>query len=83
MATTATPATNKIDWAGIATNAMNMAIVVIGNKIQGIQTPAGTVKTGAGINVSGSGVSLWSSQNLLPAVLIGTAVIALAMVFKR
>jgi len=80
---TQTPTTSKIDWAAIATNAMNTAISVIANKVQGIQTPTGTVKTGAGVSVTGQGVSLWSSQNLIPAILIGAALIGAVMVFKK
>ncbi|MCJ7828482.1 MAG: hypothetical protein MUP81_01930 [Dehalococcoidia bacterium] len=83
MTNTQTPATTKIDWSAIATNLMNTTIAVIANKIQGVQTPTGTVATGAGVSVTGKGVSLWSSQNLVPAILIGMALIGAVLVFKK
>jgi len=80
---TQTPRTTKIPWAEWADEAWHTALAVIANKIQGVQTPTGTVATGAGVSVTGQGVSLWSSQNLIPAILIGAALIGAVMVFKK
>jgi len=65
----------RVDWAGLATRAMDTAIVVIGNRVQGIRTPVGSA-----VSIGKSGFSL--SSNILPYLLIGTAIVGAAFVFK-
>jgi hypothetical protein len=67
----------RIDWEGLATRAMDTAITVIGNRLQGVRTPVGM-----GGTVTGSGVSFWSSSNILPFMLAGAAIIGAVMIFK-
>lgn len=69
--------TNKIDWAGLAERNIDKAITVLLNKVQGIKTPVG-----AGVSLSGSGVSVWSSARILPFLLIGTAIIGVTLILK-
>jgi branched-subunit amino acid transport protein len=68
----------RIDWEGLATRALDTAIVVIGNRVQGIRTP-----TAGGVSVSPTSVNVWSSQNMMPYILGGMAIIAAVMIFKK
>lgn len=67
-----------IDWTGHADRALDMAITVIGNKLQGVNTPSG-----GGVMVSPTSFTVWSAQNLIPFILIGMAIIGATMVFKK
>jgi len=69
----------RIDWEGLATRAMDTAITVIGNKLQGVDTPV----QGGGVSVSPSSVSVWSSQNMMPWILGAMAIVAAVMIFKK
>jgi hypothetical protein len=69
----------RIDWEGLATRAIDTAIVVIGNKVQGINTPT----QGGGVSVSPTSVNLWSSQNMMPWLLAAMAIVAAVMIFKK
>ena len=69
----------RIDWEGIATRAMDTAIVVIGNKLQGVDTP----KQGGGVQVSPTSVNIWSSQNMMPWILGAMAIVAAVLIFKK
>jgi hypothetical protein len=68
-----------IDWTGHADRALDMAITVIGNKLQGVNTPV----EGGGVSVSPTSLSVWSSQNMMPWILGAMAIVAAVMIFKK
>lgn len=68
-----------INWTRLAERNLEMATTALWSKIQGVNTPS----EGGGVMVSPSSVSVWSSQNLMPYLLVGMAIIGAVMIFKK
>lgn len=68
-----------VDWTRLAERNLDRATDALWAKIQGVNTPS----EGGGVTVSPSSVSIWSSQNLMPYLLIGMAIVGAVMIFKK
>jgi len=71
-------ATNGIDWDGLINRALNTAIDIIGRKIEGVKTPVG-----AGVQISPTGLSFYSSNVVLPFLIIATLTIGVILLVRK